>query len=193
MEAHAEQDIVLVLMDKNVYDLSDGSGKCAAVVGMKDSLNERGQMNSTATNVGGWNACERRQWCNNDFRNALPATTRALFKQFKSVAANGGSAESTAVTSDDYFTLPAEKEVFGETTYANATVEADFSQLDWYGTASNRIKKMNGGAFDYYNRSAYYSAVGFNQWFCVVTSGGEPAANPAGTSLSLGISPQGVI
>ena len=83
MEAHEAQDIVLVLMDKDVYDLSDGSGKCAAVVGMKDCLNESGVMNSTPTSTGGWKDSERRQWENNDFVNALPVGTRQFINNVK--------------------------------------------------------------------------------------------------------------
>ena len=180
MESHAEQDITLVLMDKGIYDLSDGSGKCAAVVGMKDCLKESGIMNSTPTNAGGWDASERRQWCNNDFPNAFPPTLKALFKQFKTIAANG--AEDTATTSTDMFALPAETEIFGKATYASSVAEASLHQFEWYKTKSHRRKKINGVAGTHWGRSAF---VGRPRAFVRTESSGDIGLNDANGSEGL--------
>ena len=125
-------------------------------------------MNSSRTNSGGWDGCARRTWCNDTYRNAIPATLRPIFKQFKTYAANGSG--STAVESTDYFALFSEKEIFGSTEYANSTAEAQNSQLTWFKTSSNRIKRVNGGANTWWERSP---CSGRSYEFCGVTYRGN--------------------
>lgn len=153
MEAHEAQTITLVLMDKNIYDLSDGSGKCAAVVGMKDCLNELGVMNSTDVSAGGWNACERRMWCNGDFKDAIQSATKNIFKQFKVQTSAGGHTPATIITSDDYFTLAAEKESIGHSGYGTSAEASVLSWVEYYKTTSHRIKRVNKAAAWYWGRS----------------------------------------
>lgn len=113
-------------------------------------------MNSTATNVGGWNACERRTWCNTVLPQAFPETLRPIFKQMKTTTDNGAN---VAITSDDMFALFAEKEVFGTNTYGSAAAEATLFQIEWYKTAANRRKKTNNAAGAWVERSASYGMV----------------------------------
>lgn len=155
MEAHAEQDIVLVLMDKNVYDLSDGSGKCAAVVGMKDCLSETGAMVSDDSSqfLSHWDVCDRRDWANSEFYNSLPQSFRPLLRQVKIIASNGQTGGGKAV-SDDYCFLAAEKEVFGTNTYANSDTESELKAFEYYSIAANQRKSA-----DYYERSSYIGQV----------------------------------
>lgn len=162
-DAHAAQDVQFVLTDPGHYTLANGK-PCNFVVLQKDSLNKRGYMNSTGTNRGGWNGCERRTWCNGTYRNAIPATLRPIFKQFTTYAANGSG--STAVESTDYFALFSEKEIFGSTKYANSTAEAQNSQLTWFKTFSNRIKRIDGDVGNWWERSPYR---GSSYEFCNVT------------------------
>ena len=155
MESHAAQDVQLVLMHAKEYPLASG-GVCNFVVGLKDCLKEPGAMNSTATNVGGWNACERRTWCNTVLPQAFPETLRPIFKQMKTTTDNGAN---VAITSDDMFALFAEKEVFGTNTYGSAAAEATLFQIEWYKTAANRRKKTNNAAGAWVERSASYGMV----------------------------------
>ena len=184
-ESHAAQDVVMVLTDPGHFTLSNGK-PCNFVVLQKDCLKEYGYMNSHSTNSGGWDACLRRTWCNSVYRNAIPATLRSAFKQFKVRTANdygSGVTEST-----DWFALPSEMEVFGSTTYANSSAESENTQLNWYKTSSNRIKRMNSSACWWWERSPssgnYYS-------FCRVVSDGTAYANDA--SFTSGLAPFGCI
>ena len=165
-ESHAAQDVQMVLTDPGHYTLANGK-KCNFVVIQKDCLKEYGVMNSQNTNSGGWNSCPRRTWCNSVYRNAIPATLRPIFKQFTTYAANGTGSTSTA--SSDYFALFSEKEVFGSTTYADSSAESKNSQLTWFKTFSNRIKRANGRA-DYWLERSPYS--GISRYFCGVTYSG---------------------
>lgn len=184
-ESHSAQKADFVLMNKGGKTLASGT-TCSFIVGMKNCLATTGYMNSSDTNSGGWNSCKRRTWCNSVFYNAIPTTLRPIFKQFKNVTASGTSTSTT--TSTDYFALPSEKEVFGSVTYANSTAESSNSQFEWYKTSSNRVKKVNGSANYWWERSPYSGNSGF---FCSVYSDGSAAHNSA--SITRGISPFGCI
>ena len=185
-ESHAAQDVQMVLTDPGHYTLANGK-KCNFVVLQKDCLKETGAMSSFITNSG-WNDCSRRTWCNSVYRNAIPSTLRGIFKQFTTYAANGTGPSSVA--SRDYFALFSEKEVFGRVTYANSSAESKNSQLTWFKTSSNRIKKngMNGIAYMWWERS--HDSGGSN-FFCTVTYNGN--ADWINAINSYGLAPFGCI
>lgn len=184
-ESHAAQSVQFVLSDPGHFTLASGK-PCNFVVNMKDSLKEYGYMNSSSTNSGGWNGCKRRTWCNNVFRNAIPSGLRPAFKQFKTKAATGTGTAST--TSTDWFALPSEVEVFGRTTYASSSAESGNTQLNYYKTSSNRVKKVNGSAGWWWERSPYTSN---SRNFCMVN--GDGRANFNNASAGRGLSPFGCI
>lgn len=191
-ESHVEQTVTFVLMNAGGKTLANatasGRTTCSFIVGMKNGLAETGYMNSSNTNSGGWEACKRRTWCNNVFRNAIPEVLRDIFKQHLNVTANGFS--GTPVTSTDYFALPAEKEVFGSNTKANSTAEASLTQFEYYATEANRIKKTgDSGSADYWwERSSDSSA---SNIICRVNSDGSSGGYlPSKSSL---LAPFGVI
>ena len=191
-ETHVEQTVTFVLMNAGGKTLANatpsGRSECSFIVGMKNGLAEKGYMNASNTNSGGWEASARRTWCNDVFRNAIPSTLRDIFKQHLNITAKGSS--STTATSTDYFALPAEKEVFGSNTKANSTAEASLTQFDYYKTSSNRIKKTGdgGSASKWWERSPKSAASNF---FCAVSSGGN--ANMNGASETYALAPFGVI
>ena len=201
-ESHDAQEVDLVLMHAGGYDLNaavaSGRTKCSFVVGLKDSLAEAGYMNSSNTNSGSWNGSARRTWCNNVFRNAIPSTLRAIFKQFKTVTAQTYNG-STNQTSVDYFALPAAKEVFGgsassagrDTGYSNLTEFNALFQFDYYKTSSNRVKKLGktGSAGDWWERSPGCDEGDLG--FCCVYSNGS--ASMSYETSSFGLAPFGCI
>lgn len=192
-ESHAAQEVDLVLMHAGGYDLNaavaSGRTKCSFVVGLKDSLAEAGYMNSSNTNSGSWNGSARRTWCNNVFRNAIPSTLRAIFKQFKTVTAQTYNG-STNQTSVDYFALPAEREIFDAREFCNQTEYNALFQFDYYKTASNRVKKLGktGAAYAWWGRSPYCNN---SDYFCYVNSDGTAYSYDA--SFSFGLAPFGCI
>lgn len=184
-EIYSEQNVQFVLTDPGHYMLANGK-PCNFVVIQKDCLNETGYMNSWNTNLGGWNDCERRGWCNNVYRNAIPSSLRPIFKQFITYAATDSGATSTAST--DWFSLFSEKEIFGFANYSNAYAEVNNTQLNYYKDASNRVKRVNGRAGIWWERSPRN---GSSSRFCVVTrSGSTDMYNANG---SYGLAPFGCI
>lgn len=188
-ETHATQQVTLVLMDSQHYDLV-GGGKDHFVVGLKNCLNEKGYMNSADTSAGSWESSARRAWCNNVFKNAIPETLRNCFKQFNVITCTEWNG-TTNTTSNDYFALFAEKEVFGERTLSNETEAAALTQVAYYATEANRIKTVNGEAGIWLERSPNADPNGEGSIFCVVVDDGE--ANGSIASGACGLAPFGCI
>ena len=198
-ESHVAQDITMVLMHVGGKELVEPIGditECAFIVGQKKSFAngtsyETGYMNSTATNQGSWDGCARRTWCNNVYYNAIPATLRSIFKQHKNLT-DGTDSSSwfiNPVISNDYFALPAEREVFGRNQYARSSVEESLVWFEYYKTSSNRIKWDGEGDGQWWERSP---CQGYYDRFCaVIGSGANPDYNSARYSKI--IAPFGVI
>ena len=177
-DTHAEQTVEFVLSDPGHFTLANGKA-CNFTVIQKDCLKEYGKMNTSDTNSGGWDKAPRRTWCNTTYRNALPAGLKPIFKQFKVTTANGSGSGTTVST--DYFSLFSEKEVFGSKGGADSTAESANTQLDYFKTKANRVKKVNGRADWWWERSP----CGYSEHFCCVTSSGDTGVAIAYISESL--------
>lgn len=169
-ESQAAQTVTLVLMHQGLYTLvnsvknKDGSTRttCSFVCGLKNCFNTVGYMNSTETNNGSWPSSARRRWCNGGFRQAIPETLRDCFKQFNTISGQAAYDKQPTgypnVTSQDYFALAAEKEIFGSRSYSTITEANALTQFTWYQTSSNRIKKtVNGSEIRWWERSPAYN------------------------------------
>ena len=195
-ETHAAQTVTLVLLNAGGKTLTTGK-TCSFIVGLKDSLKETGYMNSSNTNSGSWESSKRRAWCNNEFKTAMLSTgIGAIFKQHYNITAKTYNG-STNQTSTDWFALAAGKEVFG-TDYSSGTsygggysnyYEAQaLTQFSYYTDSSHRIKKVNGSACNWWERSPLYDS---STYFCIVYSVGS--ANYYAASYSYGLAPFGCI
>lgn len=187
-ESHAEQTVTMVLMHQGLYQLV-GGGTCNFIVGQKNGFATRGYMNSLDTNDGSWDGCARRTWCNEVYYNAIPDTLRPIFKKFKTVTAETYNG-STNKTSEDYFALAAEKEIFGTCNNSNSTEASALTQFDYYKTEANRIKKQgdNGSNYSWWMRSPYING---SSDFCLVYANGT--VNSYGASHNRLVAPFGCV
>lgn len=188
-ETHAAQSKAWVLMDTGAqsgYVFSDDT-PVHYVVGMEDCFDETGYMNSTNTNAGSWNSSARRLWCNNELPASLDEDTRALFKPFKVITASENNSD-VLTTSIDKFALFAEKEVFGTKNYSRPAEAAALKQIKYYEVTANRVKKINGSAAYWQERSP---GSGNSAIFCRVGSGGTAGNDRA--SVARGLAPFGCI
>ena len=161
------------------HDDKVSGGKAAYSFQLVDCLNQTQQMNTSNTNTGGWNGSAMRGRMST-YKSQLPAALRNVIKTVKKKSGTGGGSSSgTQQTNDDLFLL-SEIEIFGTTTYS---VAGEGTQYEWYKAGNSRIKKVNGSAYNWWERSPYS---GYAYSFCFVDSSG--GADFSGASGSFGVS-----
>lgn len=161
------------------HDDKVSGGKAAYSFQLVDCLNQTQQMNTSNTNTGGWNGSAMRGRMST-YKSQLPATLRNVIKTVKKKSGTGGGSSSgTQQTNDDLFLL-SEIEIFGTTTYS---VAGEGTQYEWYKAGNSRIKKVNGSADNWWERSPFS---GNTDIFCNVYSSG--AANFGSAYTSHGVS-----
>lgn len=114
--------------------LMDATSASNSTNGSNDT--ERGYMNSTNTNVGGWKDCARRKWCNEVYYNALPSVFKSMVKEVNKKTSAGNQSSTINITKDKAFLL-SESEIYGSTTYSKP---GEGSQYEYYKTTANRYK-----------------------------------------------------
>ena len=114
-------------------------------------------MNTTNTNIGGWNDSAMRQFCNGRVYDAFPTEWRSIIKQVQ-IPSTAGNMSSDIVYSKDYVYLPSYVEVFN-------TIEDPYVSegkvIACFNTDVDRIKTMNGTAQVWYLRSADISYINY--------------------------------
>ena len=157
------------------HDDKVSGGKAAYSFQLVDCLNQTQQMNTSNTNTGGWNGSAMRGRMST-YKSQLPAALRNVIKTVKKKSGTGGGSSSgTQQTNDDLFLL-SEIEIFGTTTYS---VAGEGTQYEWYKAGNSRIKKVNGSADNWWERSPNS---GNTSSFCRVDSSGDANGNTAGNS-----------
>ena len=162
------------------HDDKVSGGKAAYSFQLVDCLNQTQQMNTSNTNTGGWNGSAMRGRMST-YKSQLPAALRNVIKTVKKKSGTGGGSSSgTQQTNDDLFLL-SEIEIFGTTTYS---VAGEGTQYEWYKAGNSRIKKVNGSANSWWERSPKSGDTGC---FCFVGSSGDAgnyyASNSRGVSF----------
>ena len=158
--------------------------ECAAGTKYGSNNTENGYMNSSNTNVGGWESCARRTWCNSVYYNALPSVLKNAVKEVNKKTSAGNQSSTINTTKDKAFLL-SESEIYGSTTYSKA---GEGSQYEYYKTTANRYKlpkwSSSSNSHIYWDRSPYG---GGSSGFCSVTNDGS--ADYYGASNSYGFAP----
>ena len=161
------------------HDDKVSGGKAAYSFQLVDCLNQTQQMNTSNTNTGGWNGSAMRGRMST-YKSQLPAALRNVIKTVKKKSGTGGGSSSgTQQTNDDLFLL-SEIEIFGTTTYS---VAGEGTQYEWYKAGNSRIKKVNGSADNWWERSPFS---GDTNGFCYVNGSGN--ANGDAANGSRGVS-----
>lgn len=178
IELSTGEEVTLVILGFNHDDLSDGSGKAAISIGMKNLLATFYRMNLYNLNTTSWGDSEMCLSTMATFLSQLPSDLQAAIKSVNKLTSAGGRS-TTIITSSDKLWLPALAEIFSKTSITgssnsnistNATVyQAEGEQYAYYknligdndgGTAKNAalIKYLSNGtgdASDYWLRSPY--------------------------------------
>lgn len=132
--------------------LSGGTDVCFVDGQYGSSVSSTGyfSMNSTNTNVGGWDSSQMRSLLGTSlssysgkFIGALPSDLRAVLKSVTKYTDNTGNRSTAAgnvTATTDYLFILAEYEVFGSISYANTNESAKQAQYAYYSAGNSKIK-----------------------------------------------------
>ena len=203
-ESHREQDVEYVIGDFEHDDLVtsiNSHTKAAITLLQKDCLmddtsasnsnngsndSEKGSMNNSDTNSGGWKSCARRTWCNNVYFSALPSNWQSMVKTVnKKSGTGGGNSSGTEITQDKIF-LAAEIEIFGSTTHS---VSGEGTQYQYYKNAIANRYKMPKWDSSYVSQRYWERSPrsGNSTRFCIMSHDGSASSNSA--SGAYGVAP----
>ena len=160
------------------HDIKTAGGKAGITFQMVDCLDTNYIMNNSDTSVGGWKSSAMRTRMST-FLSQLPSDLQSVIKPVNKLVSIGNNTSTIETVSDKLFLL-SEVEIFGSTTYSFA---GEGSQYDWYKAGNTKAKKVNGSAYDWWERSPYSGSTSF---FCSVGSGGNASRGTA--SYSTGVS-----
>ena len=177
------QDIDIVITSFEEYE---GCGNVLQF-DFKDCLSTKFRMNSTNTNVGGYDSTEM-------YRDTIPALVNALPSWLKNslitfnVKASAGSQSGTIETiGNNKLALRSEIELFNSASYSKP---GEGVYVPYYNNNDKRKKKIghNGSADNWWERSPYGSN---SSSFCYVNSNG--ASSNINASNTYGVAPFGCI
>lgn len=177
------------LTDATAYGSSTSTGKAGILMQMVDSFDTTQQMKNNMTSSDGWHNSDLRTWMNGNMLGYFPSSAQSVIKQVNIDTARDISTATLATTSDKLF-LPAEVEVFGTATYAKAGT-SEGTRYAWYAandTAANRVKKVNGSAAVWWERSPYlWAGNSSKSYFCLADLSGR--TNNTYANVSCGVAP----
>lgn len=160
------------------HDDKTAGGKAGITFQMVDCLSTTYNMNSSDTNNGGWKNSAMRSRMST-FLSQLPSDLQSVIKAVNKLVSVGNNTSTIETVSDKLFLL-SEVEIFGSKTYSFA---GEGSQYDWYKAGNTKVKKVNGSADNWWERSP---GSGSTSSFCSVPSNGK--SNSYSASYSFGVS-----
>ena len=177
-----------IIIGKNHNSSIEGNNKLHLQIALNTTNTQtlqNTQMNTTDSNVGGWNGCYMRNTICSQFLNCLPSDLREIIKDTTkytdNYGNNGQNNQSHVTSTTDKVFLLSEYEIFGTCTQSN-TYEANYQQqYEWYKGLDNagRIKyqyNVPTSAVYYWERSPFR---GNAKYFCFVFSNGTTSYNHA--------------
>lgn len=142
---------------------------------------ERGYMNNSETNYGGWEKCARRTWCNNIYYNAIIGL-KDIVKTVNKKTSRGGESSTIVTTADKVFLL-SDIEVMGDAKYS---YPGEGTQYPYYESLANKCKLPKWNATDasgvWFLRSPYYND---SSYFMYVLTSGGPSWVTANTAYGI--------
>ena len=171
----------IIGFDHDTLTTADGSRTKAGITfQLVDCLKTTYSMNGSNTNVNGWRGSTMRTSTMATLLNQLSSDLKSVLKFVNKVTSVGNSSSGLETTSDKLFLL-SEIEVFGATQYSYA---GEGKQYEYYTAGNSTIKKVNGSANDWWERSP---RSGNTNGFCYVNNNGNAsdgnASNSGGVSF----------
>ena len=162
------------IIGKN-HDTYASGGKAPLTFQLHDCYGETKNMNSSNTNSGGWTSCDMRSTHLPAILALLPTEVQNGIREVNKLTSAGSQSATINTTADKLFLL-SEVEIFGSTSYSAA---GEGTQYDYYKAGNSKVKKRNGSAADWWERSPNAS---ISTDFCLVNSYGDADYNYASTA-----------
>ncbi len=145
---------------------------------LHDCYVDSNAMNSSNTNVGGWESCAMRRTHLPAILALMPTEVQNGIREVNKLTSEGNKSSAITTTADKLFLL-SEVEIFGSTTYS---VAGEGTQYDYYKAGNSKIKKQNGSAVRWWERSPDDS---YSTRFCMVYSNGNASHDNASRIFSV--------
>ena len=159
------------IIGKN-HDTYTAGGTAPLTFQLHDCYGETKNMNSSDTNSGGWKNSAMRTTHLPAILALMPTEVRSGIREVSKKASVGGGSTTIETVSDKLFLL-SEVEIFDSTTNSAA---GEGTQYDYYKAGNSKVKKQNGSAAYWWERSPY--AIGSAR-FCLTGSNGDAGRNYA--------------
>lgn len=166
-------DYQIDIIGKN-HDTYASGGKAPLTFQLHDCYADAKQMNDWNINVGGWTSCAMRSTHLPAILALMPTEVQNGIREVNKLT-SAGSQDATINTTADKLFLLSEIEIFGSISYS---VSGEGTQYDYYYNTdrNRRMKKLNGRADYWLERSPYYNS---SAEFCNVDSYGVDTYNSA--------------
>lgn len=169
----------IIGFDHDTLTTADGSRTKAGITfQLVDCLNTTYPMNGSNTNVDGWRGSTMRTSTMATLLNQLSSDLKSVLKFVNKVTSVGNGNSGLETTSDKLFLL-SEIEVFGVINFSYA---GEGKQYEYYTAGNSTIKKVNGSANDWRERSPRSSNTSN---FCAVNIGGNADSRNATNSYGV--------
>ena len=153
------------IIGKN-HDTYTAGGKAPFTFQLHDCYGETKKMNSSSTNSGGWTSCAMRSTHLPSILALMPTEVQHGIREVNKLTSAGNQSATINTTADKLFLL-SEVEIFGSVRYSKS---GEGTQYDYYKAGNSKVKKWNGSANYWWERSPHASS---STYFCVVRSGGS--------------------
>lgn len=166
------------IIGKGHDDYADGSGKAPLTFQMHDCYGEEYAMNGTNTNSGGWTNCAMRKTHLPAILAKMPTEVQNSIRAVNKLTSAGSGSDTINTTADKLFLL-SEIEIFGSVSYSKS---GEGTQYAYYKAGNSKVKKYNGSAYNWQERSPYGRSTSF---FCIVNSNGNADYDSARTAFGV--------
>ena len=171
------KDYQIDIIGKN-HDTYTAGGTAPLTFQMHDCYGTKYAMNSSNTNSGGWTSCAMRSAHLPAILALMPSEVQAGIREVNKLTSAGSQSSTINTTADKLFLL-SDIEIFGSVSYSKS---GEGTQYDYYKAGNSKVKKYNGSASNWWDRSPFGSN---STSFCYVAGDGN--ADGSYASYSYGV------
>ena len=168
---------VIDIIGKN-HDTYAAGGKAPLTFQLHDCYGEAKNMNSSDTNEGGWTSCDMRRTHLPAILALMPTEVQNGIREVNKLTSAGNQSVTINTTADKLFLL-SEIEIFGSASFSKS---GEGTQYDYYKAGNSKVKKFNGSAETWWDRSPHGSN---STRFCYVYSNGAAVYTNASDAIGV--------